>query len=139
MRLSRQCKRGCIVCRSHGNNGNNIDPMVSVRHEPAKHEITGHALLTMQKFIESLDYKPLSEANLRRGAKNIKHGKYKHELEPEPINILVSDLVTGYKWSYQLCHLATFLPIFSDIIVNDVVKIEDVPKFDKLMYKVMGD
>lgn len=124
---------------SMGNNGNNLDLMVSVRHELGKNDISGHALLTMQRFIESLDYKPLSEANLRRGAKNIKHGKYKHELEPEPINILVSDLITVYKWLPQLCSMATFLPIFSDIIINEQVKIEDVPKFDKLMYKVMGE
>ena len=124
---------------SQGNNGNNLDLMVSVRHEPGKNDITGHALITMQKFIESLDYKPLLEVNLRRGAKNIKHGKYKHEITPVPITILVSDLITVYKWLPQLCNMATFLPIFADIIEDDRVKIEDVPKFDKLMYKVMGE
>ena len=111
------------------NNGNNLDLMLSVRHEPKKNEITGHALITMQKFIESLDYKPILQSNLKFGAKNIK----------EPTTVLVSDLITVYKWSYQLCHMATFLPIFTDIIDNDRVKIEDVPQFDSLMYKVMGE
>lgn len=131
------------MSKSYGNNGNNLDLMLSVRHEPKRDEITGHALITMQKFIESLDYKPLLEVNLKCGTKNIKHGKYKHKLKLEPIqertHIPVKDLITVYKWSYQLCSMATFLPIFSDIIKNDKVKIEDVPKFDSLMYKVMGE
>lgn len=120
---------------SMGNNGNNLDPMVSVRHDLGKNDITGHALITMQKFIESLDYKPLSEINLKHGAKNKKNISAPKELT----HILVKDLIIVYKWSYQLCHMAMFLPIFTDIIENDRVKIEDVPKFDKLMYRVMGE
>ena len=114
---------------SMGNNGNNLDLMVSVRHDLGKNDITGHALLTMQKFIESLDYKPVLESNAKFGAKNIK----------EPTTILVSDLITMYKWLPQLCNMATFLPIFTDLIEDDLVKIEDVPKFDRLMYRVMGE
>ena len=49
---------------SMGNNGNNLDLMLSVRHEPKHDEITGHAWLTMVRFIESLDHKPISEDNL---------------------------------------------------------------------------
>ena len=116
---------------SMGNNGNNLDLMVSIRHEPAKHEITGHALITMQKFIESLDYKPISEDNLKHGFKN------KKVIEPTHIN--VKDLITVYKWLPQLCSMATFLPVFTDIIENGQVLISDVPKFDSLMYKVMGE
>lgn len=115
----------------HTNNGNNLDLMVSVRPELGKNDISGHALITMQKFIESLDYKPISEDNLKHGFKN------KKVIEPTHIN--VKDLITVYKWPYQLCHMAMFLPIFTDIIENDRVKIEDVPQFDKLMYKVMGE
>lgn len=107
------------MCRgSNGNNGNNLDLMVSVRHELSKNDVTGHALLTIQKFIESLDYV---------------------DTVIEPTTVLVSELITAYKWLPQLCSMATFLPIFSDIIVDGMVKIEDVPKFDKLMYKVMGE
>lgn len=114
---------------SMGNNGNNLDLMVSVRHDLGKNDITGHALLTMQRFIESLDYKPILQNNAKFGAKNIK----------EPTTVLVSDLITVYKWSYQLCHMATFLPIFVEVIDNDWVLLDDVPKFDKLMYRVMGE
>ena len=128
---------------SHGNNGNNLDLMVSVRHEPKRNEITGHALLTMQKFIESLDYKPIDPNNDKYGAKNIKHGKCKHEPElkiiKEPTHIAVKDLITVYKWQPCLCSMATFLPIFVEIIDNDRVLLEDVPQFDSLIYKVMGE
>lgn len=131
------------MSKSYGNNGNNLDLMVSVRHEPKRDEITGHALITMQKFIESLSHKPLLEVNLKRGAKNIKHGKYKHKLKLEPIqeqtHISVKELINVYKWSYQLCSMATFLPIFSDIIKDDMVNIENITKFNELMYKVMGE
>ena len=123
----------------HTNNGNNLDLMVSVRPELDKNDITGHALITMQKFIESLDYKLVLESNAKFGAKNIKHGKYKHELDPEITTINVKDLITVYKWLPQLCSMATFLPIFSDIIEDGKILIEDVPKFDKLMYRVMGE
>ena len=117
------------MSRSHGNNGNNLDLMLSVRRELGKNDVTGHALLTVQKFIESLDYKPVLESNAKFGAKNIK----------EPTHTNVKDLITVYKWSYQLCHMAMFLPIFTDIIDKDRILLEDVPKFDKLMYKVMGE
>ena len=120
---------------SMGNNGNNLDLMVSVRPELGKNDISGHALLTMQRFIESLDYKPVDPNNDKYGTKNKKH----IDIVAEYTHIKIKDLITVYKWSYQLCSIATFLPIFSDIIVNDVVKIEDVPKFDKLMYRVMGE
>ena len=45
---------------SMGNNGKNLDLMVSVRHEPKRDEITGHALLQLQNLIDNLSYKPLS-------------------------------------------------------------------------------
>jgi len=124
---------------SMGNNGNNLDTMLSVRHDLGKNDITGHALLTIQRFIESLDYKPILQSNLKFGANNIKHGKYKSCLEAEPTTIAIKDLITVYKWSYQLCHMATFLPIFTDIIKDGQVLLEDVPQFDKLMYRVMGE
>jgi len=119
------------VCRSQGNNGNNLDLMLSVRHEPKRNEITGHALITIQKFIESLDYKPLDPNNLKFGVNSKKH--------VEPVTVLVSDLINIYKWQPCLCNMATFLPIFVEVIDNDRVLLEDVPKFDKLMYKVMGE
>lgn len=119
---------------SHGNNGNNLDLMVSVRPELGKNDISGHALLTMQKFVESLDYKPLDPENDKYGISNKKHVN----VIVEPTHIPVKDLITVYKWLPQLCSMATFLPIFSDIINNGLVRVEDVPKFDSLMYKVMG-
>lgn len=106
---------------SKGNNGNNLDLMISVRHEPAKQEITGHALRELHRLIDSVSGITVLETPCAEQ------------------NILVKDLITVYKWSYQLCHMATFLPIFTDIIGNDRVKIEDVPQFDKLMYRVMGE
>lgn len=105
---------------SQGNNGNNLDLMLSVRHEPAKHEITGHALLQVQKLIDSVSSVTIIET------------------KQEPKTVLISDLITVYKWLPQLCSMATFLPIFLDIIKDGQVLIEDVPKFDNLMYKVMG-
>jgi len=103
---------------SHGNNGNNLDLMLSVRHDLGKNDITGHALWQVQRLIDSVS-----------GVTVIN----------ELTHIPVKDLITVYKWLPQLCNMATFLPIFSDIIKNDKVKIEDVPKFDSLMYKVMGE
>ena len=35
-----------------GNNGNNLDLMVSVRHDLGKNDITAHALLEIQKMID---------------------------------------------------------------------------------------
>ena len=106
---------------SMGNNGNNLDLMVSVRPEFGKDEISADAWLQVQHLIDAVSSITMIEP-------------YK-----EPTTVLVSDLVSVYKWSYQLCHMAMFLPIFSDIIDNDKVKIEDVPQFDKLMYRVMGE
>jgi hypothetical protein len=92
--------------------------MVSVRHEPAKHEITGHALLQLDKLIDSVSSVTIVK---------------------EPTHINVKDLITVYKWLPQLCNMATFLPIFTDIIKDGQVLLEDVPQFDKLMYRVMGE
>lgn len=107
-----------------GNNGNNLDLMLSVRHEPAKHEITGHALLQLQKLIDLVSGVTVLEVPC---------------VEKKTSNILVKDLITVYKWLPQLCSMATFLPVFTDIIENGQVKIEDVPQFDSLMYKIMGE
>lgn len=141
-RLLRLCKRGYIVY-SMGNNGKNIDLMMTTRRELSKTDITADALLQVQKLIDSLSYKPVDPNNDKYGAKNIKHGKYKHEPElkiiKEPTHIAVKDLITVYKWQPCLCSMATFLPIFVEIIDNDRVLLEDVPRFDSLIYKVMGE
>ena len=114
-----------------GNNGNNLDLMLSVRHEPKRDEITGDALLQLEKLKDRLNYKTVNPNNAKYGVKNKKHAVVEY--------ISVKDLITVYKWLPQLCSMATFLPIFSDIIKNGQVLIEDVPKFDSLMYKVMGE
>ena len=106
---------------SMGNNGNNLDLMVSSRRDLKKNEYTAEAWLQVQYLIDAVSSITMIEP-------------YK-----EPMHIKVKDLISVYKWSYQLCHMATFLPIFTDIIENDRVKIEDVPKFDRLMYRVMGE
>jgi hypothetical protein len=100
------------------NNGNNKDLMMSVRYSPAKDEITGHALTQLQKLKDMLEYK-----------QEVK------EVE----SVLVTDLITVYKWGVTLCSMATYLPVFSQLIRSGHVLIEDVPKFDKLMYEVMGE
>lgn len=116
---------------SKGNNGNNLDLMLTTRRDLNKNDISADAWLQVQKLIDSLDYKPVDPNNDKYGAKNKKRVESTH--------IPVKDLITVYKWSYQLCSMATFLPIFTEVIDNDVVKIEDVPKFDSLIYKVMGE
>ena len=123
------------MSKSQGTNGNNLDLMLSVRHDLGKNDITGHALLQIQKLIDSLDYKPIDPENDKYGVSN----KKPVDVIVEPTHIPVKDLITVYKWLPQLCNMATFLPIFTDIIKKDKVKIEDVPKFDSLMYKVMGE
>ena len=57
---------------SYGNKGKNLDLMLSVRHEPKKNEITAEAELMLERFIESLDYKPVLEENKKYGMKNKK-------------------------------------------------------------------
>ena len=134
MRLLRRCKRGCIVYRK-GNNGNNSDTMLSVRHELRKNDITAHALIQLQNLMDRLDYVPLSEENLKHGRCN----KKVVEIIDEPTHINIKDLITVYKWQPCLCSIATFLPLFTEVIDKDMVKIEDVPKFDSLMYRIMGE
>ena len=109
------------MSRSHGNNGNNLDLMLNSRRELLPTDITVDAWLEIERLKDLVSSITAIEP-------------YK-----EPVNISVKDLITVYKWTPQLCNMATFLPIFSDIIDNDKVKIEDVPKFDSLMYKVMGE
>lgn len=117
--------------RIFGNGGKNL---MSIRHEPKRNEITGEALIEVQKLIDLVSVFD----KIQPGA--IKEKKQKQSIIEEVVtHVLVKELITVYKWSYQLCSMATFLPIFSDIIKNDKVKIEDVPKFDSLMYKVMGE
>ena len=101
---------------SHGNNGNNLDLMLNSRRELAPTDITADAWVSIRKLIDSV-----SDVTVTN----------------QLTHIPVKDLITVYKWLPQLCNMATFLPIFTDIIKKDKVKIEDVPKFDSLMYKVM--
>lgn len=131
MRLLRRCKRGYIVYRK-GNNGNNSDTMLSVRHELRKNDITAHALIQLQNLMDRLDYVPLSEDNLKHGRCN----KKVVEIIDEPTHINIRDLITAYKYMPNLCDISLFLPKFCEIIENDKIKIEDVPKFDELMYRV---
>lgn len=102
---------------SIGNNGNNKDLMLSTRRELGKNEFTVDAWLHIQKLIDSVS-----------GITRL-----------EPSYILVADLITVYKWPYCSCHTATCLSIFDEVIDNNKVRVEDVPKFDSLMYKVMGE
>ena len=97
-------------------NEGNDNNMLSTRYEPNKDEITGAALIEFQKMIDLVEYKIIEE----------------------PTYVLVKELITVYKWSYQLCSMATYLPVFSDIIKDGMVKVEDITKFDALMYMVMG-
>lgn len=130
------CNGGLIMSRwEHTNKGNNLDLMLSVRHDLGKNDISGDAWLQIQRLKDSLDYKPLDPENEKYGVSN----KKSVDVIVEPTHIFVKDLITVYKWSYQLCNMATFLPIFTEVIDNDKVKIEDVPKFDSLMYRVMGE
>ena len=94
------------------NNGNNKDLMMSVRYSPRKNEVTGHALTQLQKLKDMLEYK-----------QEVK------EVE----SVLVSDLITVYKWGVTLCSIATYLPVFNELVRSGYILIEDVPKFDKLM------
>jgi len=106
---------------SHGNNGNNLDLMINSRRELTPTYITGDAWLSVRKLIDSVSSITIIDA---------------YDL---PTSVKVKDLITVYKWLPQLCHIATFLPVFTNIVNNGVVLVEDVPKFDSLMYKVMGE
>ena len=106
------------------NNGKNLDLMLSVRHEPKKDEITGQANIELTKLLDRLDYEEIEE-------------KEENKL------VDIKELIQVYKWDYHLKFIASFSPIFSDIIVQiknqRFVRICDFQKFDERMYLIMGE
>lgn len=125
---------------STGNNGKCRDLMFQVPNI-SKTQITGGALDELDKLFSLLNMNTKAYLNKRKKS-GVKRNKTKKD-DGLLKEITVKQLSTVLKWGYTTIYTKSFLKEFKGIVFEKKntksVKVEKVPKFCEVLYRVMGE